>query len=257
MDFDDLDEAEVVDETEIVQPKNYYEVGTDDSVQEEQDVDDLAEPTLEGLAKALAEERKQRRQLERRLDVLSKKMSGMRLRVDESPGLWALGSRTPSIHPTAFIAPGASVIGTVKMERDSSVWFNCTLRGDNENITIGAGSDVQDNSILHCDPGKPLSIGKNVLVGHQVCLHGCTVGNNCLIGMRTTMLDESKVGNDCLVAAGSFIRERIKFPDGCLIGGNPAKKIADLDAQQLELVRSCASSYVENKERFLSDLKPY
>merc|ERR1719150_1023303 len=135
----------------------------------------------------------------------------MQCRVSETPGLWQLRNRLPQIHPSAYIAPGATVIGSVIVEKNASVWFNCTIRADNEIITIGEGTDVQDNSILHCDPGKPLTIGKNCLVGHQVCLHGCTIGSNCLIGMRTTILDNAKVGNNCFVAAGSHIGENRVF----------------------------------------------
>mmetsp|Transcript_37815 Transcript_37815/g.112898 ORF Transcript_37815/g.112898 Transcript_37815/m.112898 type:complete len:255 (+) Transcript_37815:75-839(+) len=254
MDFDDLEGAEEEDKAAVVPPKKYYEVPDD----EEDDGEDVkVEATVEGLAKALTEERKQRRQLEKQLARMSKQLQGMRMRVDEAPGLWQLGRRVPEIHPTAYIAPGATVIGTVRMARDSSVWFNCTVRGDNELITIGQGTDIQDNSVLHCDPGKPIVIGDEVLVGHQVCLHGCHIGSNCLIGMRTTMLDCSRVGNNCFVAAGSFIGENKVFPDNCVIGGNPAKKVADIEGAMLETVKHAWEGYVENKERFLKQLKPY
>jgi len=149
------------------------------------------------------------------------------------------------------------VIGTVILQKNASIWFNSTVRGDNEVITIGEDTDVQDNSVLHCDPGKPLTIGKNCLVGHQVCLHGCTIGPNCLIGMRSIILDNSKVGRCCLVAAGTFIGEGREFPDNSLIGGNPAKKIVDLDQEKLNMVMNAASGYVENKTRFMELLGPY
>ncbi|OLP84961.1 ABC transporter B family member 25 [Symbiodinium microadriaticum] len=189
--------------------------------------------------------------------------------LEDKPGIWSLGSRHPQIHPSAYVAPGASIIGTVTLRKDASVWFNCTLRGDNEVITIGEGSDIQDNSVLHCDPGKPLVVGRNCLVGHQVCLHGCRIGENCLIGMRTTILDNVVIGSNCFVAAGSFIGEGRSFPDNSLIGGNPAKRIADLetDPAKMAAVMNAASSkglaanrpeapagYVENKERYTKDL---
>mmetsp|Transcript_92943 Transcript_92943/g.216024 ORF Transcript_92943/g.216024 Transcript_92943/m.216024 type:complete len:260 (-) Transcript_92943:94-873(-) len=259
MDFDDLETAEAEDEAEIVPPRHYFDFPAQKEEEEEADVPEgsKVEATVEGLAKALTEERQQRRRLEKELVMLRKQMEGMRLRVGESPGLWQLQRRTPEIHPSAYVAPGATVIGSVKLGRDASVWFNCTIRGDNEQITIGDGTDIQDNSILHCDPGKPLTIGKHVLVGHQVCLHGCTVGDTCLIGMRTTMLDNSRVGNNCFVAAGSFIGENKVFPDNSVIGGNPAKKISDIEGPMLTTVKHAWESYVENKDRYSRFLKPY
>jgi len=263
MDFADLDDVEEQDAAEIVEKKDYFPEPEDK--EDEEEIDKPVEANVEKLSKALMEERKQRRQLEKKLDLLAKQMQGLTMRV-ETPGTWFLSGdgdmdpmRTPSIHPSAFIAPGASIIGSVKIERDASVWFNCTVRSDNEIISIGEGSDIQDNSILHCDPGTPLTVGKNVLVGHQVCLHGCTIGDNCLIGMRTVMLDRSKVGNNCFVAAGSHIAEGREFPDNSLIGGNPAKRVMDLseDPKMLAMAKTGALSYVQNKNRFQEQLRPF
>jgi len=253
MDFDDLEGAEQDDEAQIVAPKQYFAA----ALEEEDEEVEKVEATVEGLAKALTEERKERRRLEKRLALITKQMQGMQCRVAETPGLWALGKRTPTIHPSAYIAPGATVIGSVKLGRDASIWFNCTVRADNEQITIGEGTDIQDNSIVHCDEGKPVTIGANVLVGHQVCLHGCRIGDYCLIGMRTVMLDNSRVGSNCFVAAGSFIGENKTFPDNCVIGGNPAKKISDIEGGMLYMVKNAYQTYIENKDRYVRELQPY
>lgn len=231
----------------------------DDEHASDDDGNDTSQMTVEFLAKKLAKERQHRKRLEKKLDIIMQGVQELASRQDKIPDIWALGERRPAIHPTAWVAPGASLIGTVILHPNSSVWFNCTLRGDNELITIGEDTDVQDNSVLHCDPGKPLTIGKNCLVGHQVCLHGCTIGENCLIGMRTTILDNAKIGSNCFVAAGSFVGEGKVFGDNLLIGGNPAKKIQEItesDPMCLTL-KMAASTYVENKERFQKHLKPF
>mmetsp|Transcript_37950 Transcript_37950/g.80690 ORF Transcript_37950/g.80690 Transcript_37950/m.80690 type:complete len:266 (+) Transcript_37950:88-885(+) len=217
----------------------------------------LDDSSVSSLGKALAKDRIATRRLEKRVDALMSGFRQLQVRFQESQGIWVLGSRRPSIHPTAYIAPGATVIGTVVMHKNSSIWFNTTVRGDNEIITIGEDTNIQDNSVLHCDPGIPLTVGRNVLVGHQVCLHGCTIGENCLIGMRTTMLDGSQVGNNCFVASNTFIGQNVKFGDNALIGGTPAKKVIDLDAEKLAIVSTAGAGYVENKEKFRALLAPY
>eukprot|EP00930_Biecheleria_cincta_P033059 TRINITY_DN22900_c0_g1_i1.p1 TRINITY_DN22900_c0_g1~~TRINITY_DN22900_c0_g1_i1.p1 ORF type:complete len:348 (+),score=86.56 TRINITY_DN22900_c0_g1_i1:73-1116(+) len=227
---------------------------------EEEDVeeeDEAIEPTLEGLVKALTSERQRRKDLERQTKKMTKEIRFLRARLNESPGMWKLQDRTPKIHPSAYVAPGAAIIGTVELEKDASVWFNCTVRGDNEQIKIGEGSDVQDNSILHCDPGMPLIIGKNCLIGHQVCLHGCKVGDNCLIGMRTTIMDNAEIGENTYVAAGTHIPEGKKIPPNSFVQGNPMKRI-ELEKMPggLEAVQMAASAYVLNKERFKAHLQP-
>ncbi|CAE7195584.1 unnamed protein product, partial [Symbiodinium sp. KB8] len=266
MDFDDLEEQEIVSASNqrALRSEPDLDLGEDD----EDDVD-LQQPTLEALTCLVLQEREKRKRAERALKKVASRLQQLQNRLEDKPGIWSLGSRHPQIHPSAYVAPGASIIGTVTLRKDASVWFNCTLRGDNEVITIGEGSDIQDNSVLHCDPGKPLVVGRNCLVGHQVCLHGCRIGENCLIGMRTTILDNVVIGSNCFVAAGSFIGEGRSFPDNSLIGGNPAKRIADLetDPAKMAAVMNAASSkglaanrpeapagYVENKERYTKDL---
>jgi len=238
-------------------------VGRGEEVQEEEEEEDVEEddeaiePTLESLVKTLTSERQKRKDVERQMKKMTKEIRFLRARLNESPGMWKLQERTPKIHPSAYVAPGAAIIGSVELKKDASVWFNSTVRGDNEQITIGEGSDVQDNSILHCDPGMPLIIGKNCLIGHQVCLHGCKIGDNCLIGMRTTIMDNAEVGENTYVAAGTHIPEGKKIPPNSFVQGNPMKRI-ELEKMPggLEAVQMSAPTYVQNKDRFKAHLQP-
>mmetsp|Transcript_52785 Transcript_52785/g.98861 ORF Transcript_52785/g.98861 Transcript_52785/m.98861 type:complete len:263 (+) Transcript_52785:40-828(+) len=259
MDFDDLEEQEATAaETQQTLRKSELELNFCEDDEPDEPID-LQQPTLEALARALLQEREKRKKAEMAVQKVASRLQQLQSRLEVKPGIWSLGPRRPNIHASAYVAPGASIIGTVTLRKDASVWFNCTLRGDNEVITIGEGSDIQDNSILHCDPGKPLVVGRNCLVGHQVCLHGCKIGENCLIGMRTTILDNAVIGKNCFIAAGSFIGEGKSFPDNSLIGGNPAKRITDLetDPAKMAAVMNAASSYVANKDRFMKELQPY
>ena len=155
-----------------------------------------------------------------------------------------------------FVADSASVIGRVRLENNASIWFNAVLRGDNELITVGENSNVQDGSVLHTDPGQPLVIGKNVTVGHKVMLHGCSIGDNSLIGINSVILNGARVGRNCLIGANSLITENKEIPDGSLVMGSPAKVVKTLtEEQQAQLVQS-ANTYVDNFKRFKSDLKP-
>src|ERR1700761_5893482 len=146
--------------------------------------------------------------------------------------VFVLGDVTPRVADGAYVAPSATVLGNVTLEENSSVWFGATLRGDNENIRIGASSNVQDNAVLHTDPGFPMSIGANVSIGHQAMLHGCTVGDGSLIGIQAVILNGAVIGKSCLIGAGAVITERKVFGDGCLIFGAPAKVVRELSAEE-------------------------
>jgi carbonic anhydrase/acetyltransferase-like protein (isoleucine patch superfamily) len=170
--------------------------------------------------------------------------------------LYALADLTPTVDADAWVAPDANVIGRVVLEAGSSVWFGCTLRGDNELIKVGKGSNVQENCVFHTDPGCPLTIGENCTIGHKVMLHGCTIGDNSLVGMGATILNGAKIGKNCLIGAGSLITENKVIPDGSLVMGVPGKVVRDLDAAAIVGLTASALHYQENARRFRNDLKP-
>lgn len=154
-----------------------------------------------------------------------------------------------------WIAPDAHVIGNVRLGRDVSLWFGCVLRGDNELIDIGEGTNIQEGSLLHTDLGFPLSIGPGCTVGHHAILHGCTVGSNTLIGMGATVLNGARIGANCLVGANALVTEGKEFPDGSLIVGAPAKSIRTLDGEAIQRLRQSALNYVENGRRYARGLR--
>jgi len=149
-----------------------------------------------------------------------------------------------------WIAPNAVIIGDVTLEKNSSVWFNATLRGDIENIHIGEGSNVQDGSVLHTDPGYPLKIGKNVTIGHMVMLHGCTIDDNSLIGIGAVVLNRAKIGKNCIIGAKSLVTERKEIPDNSLVMGSPGKIIRQLTDDEIEAVKQNAIRYQENWKKY-------
>lgn len=157
--------------------------------------------------------------------------------------LYKLGDVSPVVAPSAYVAPSASVIGNAVLAEHSSVWFGATLRGDNETISIGVGSNVQDAAVMHTDPGFPLTIGPHVSVGHQAMLHGCTVGEGSLIGIQAVVLNAAVIGRGCLVGAGAVITERKIFADGTLILGAPAKVVRELTAEERENLLKVAANY--------------
>ena len=170
--------------------------------------------------------------------------------------IYELGDRHPDLQGDGhFIAPSASIIGTVTLKQGASIWFNAVLRGDNDLIEIGANSNIQDGAVLHTDPGIQLIVGDNVTVGHQVMLHGCTIDNNSLIGIGSTLLNRSSIGSNCIVGAHSLITEGKEFPDEVLILGSPAKVIRELEAAELEFLKYAADVYVQNSQRFLEELR--
>lgn len=170
--------------------------------------------------------------------------------------IYALAGKTPQIDASAWVAPDANVIGNVVLEEKTSVWFGTTIRGDNEAITVGAGSNVQENCVFHTDIGFPLSIGKNCTIGHKVMLHGCTIDDNSLIGMGATVLNGAKIGKNCLIGAGALITENKVIPDGSLVMGAPGKVVRTLDEKAIQALTASALHYQENAARFAQDLKP-
>jgi carbonic anhydrase/acetyltransferase-like protein (isoleucine patch superfamily) len=154
-----------------------------------------------------------------------------------------------------YIAPNAVLIGDVVLQENASVWFSCVLRGDADRIEIGAGSNIQDGTVLHADPGFPMTVGENVTVGHNAMLHGCTVGDGSLIGIGAVVLNGAKVGRGCLIGANALVTEGMDIPDGSLVLGSPAKIKSRLSAEQQEGLLLNASHYVNNGQRYSVELK--
>ncbi|MGE0063599.1 MAG: gamma carbonic anhydrase family protein [Xanthobacteraceae bacterium] len=154
-----------------------------------------------------------------------------------------------------WVAETAALIGRVRLKHDASVWFGAVLRGDNEWIELGERSQIQDNCVLHTDPGFPLTIGSNCVIGHKVVLHGCTIGDNSLIGMGAVVLNGAKIGNNSLVGAGALVTEGKSFPDNSLIVGSPGRAIRKLDDKAIELIRGGADIYVKRWKQYAKGLK--
>jgi carbonic anhydrase/acetyltransferase-like protein (isoleucine patch superfamily) len=169
--------------------------------------------------------------------------------------IYQLGDRTPRIAATAWVADNASVIGEVVLEEEASIWYGAVLRGDNDLITIGRRSNVQDGSVLHTDTGFKLTLGEGVTIGHQVMLHGCTVGDGSLIGIQSVLLNGAKIGRHSIVGAGSLVTEGKEFPDGALIVGSPAKVVRMLTPEQIDRLAMSAAHYVANAQRHRSSLR--
>ena len=155
------------------------------------------------------------------------------------------GDRFPEVAPSAWVAPGAVVVGDVRLGEDASVWYGAVLRGDNEPITVGARTNVQDGCVLHADPGYPATVGEGCVVGHNAVVHGCEVGDGCLIGMGSTILNGARIGAGSIVAAGAVVPENREFPPRSLIVGIPAKKVGDVTDDQAEDIERGAREYVE------------
>lgn len=168
--------------------------------------------------------------------------------------IYRLDGVQPSVHPSAWVADTASVIGQVALAENASVWFGVVIRGDTDAISVGAGSNIQDGSVLHADVGQPLTIGEDVTVGHQAMLHGCTVGNGSLIGIQAVVLNGAKIGNHCLVGAGALVTEGKTFADGSLIIGSPAKAVRQLTETEIQALKTSAQHYVANAARYRDGL---
>jgi len=171
--------------------------------------------------------------------------------------IYSLGGHAPTLPSTDdfWVAPDANLIGKVVLQVGSSVWFGATLRGDNELIFVGAGSNIQENCVLHTDPGFALTIGKNCTIGHKAMLHGCTIGSNSLIGMGATVLNGARIGKNCLIGAGALITEGKVIPDGSLVMGAPGKVVRELDQTAIQALTASALHYQENMRRFRDDLQ--
>lgn len=171
--------------------------------------------------------------------------------------LYALGDLAPNLPPSdqCFVAPDASLIGDVRLEKNASVWFGCVMRGDNEPLSVGEDTNIQDGSVCHADPGFPLLIGKGVTVGHKVMLHGCTIGDYSLIGMGAIVMNGAKIGRNCIIGAGALIKEGQEIPDNSLAVGAPAKVVRTLDGKTATMLAKSAEIYVMNSARFREGLK--
>jgi carbonic anhydrase/acetyltransferase-like protein (isoleucine patch superfamily) len=169
--------------------------------------------------------------------------------------IYELDGMAPKLEQGAWVADNASVIGQVEMAANASVWYGCVVRGDSDKIRIGRNTNIQDLSVLHADPGVPLTIGDDVTVGHQVMLHGCTIGDGSLIGIQAVVLNNAKIGRNCIVGAGSVVTEGKEFPDNSLIVGAPAKAIRTLDAEAVANFQRIAPHYVENAKRHGTRMK--
>jgi carbonic anhydrase/acetyltransferase-like protein (isoleucine patch superfamily) len=169
--------------------------------------------------------------------------------------IYQLGTDVPEIDASAFVADSATLIGKVTLQANSSVWFGATLRGDNERITIGENSNVQEGTVMHTDMGYPLTIGRDVTIGHQAMLHGCTIGDGALVGIQAVILNGAKIGNGCLVGAGALVTEGKQFPDNVLIIGSPAKAVRELTADDVAQLQGSADSYVKRAQLFKTNLK--
>jgi carbonic anhydrase/acetyltransferase-like protein (isoleucine patch superfamily) len=169
--------------------------------------------------------------------------------------VYQLDDLVPEVADSAWVADSAEVIGHVSLADDVSIWFNAVLRGDNELMRIGRGTNIQDGSVLHSDRGSPLTLGEGVTVGHQVMLHGCSVGDYSLIGIGAVVLNGARIGKSCLVGAGALITEGKEFPDGSMIIGSPAKAVRELSEAQIAALKMSARHYIENARRYSAGLK--
>ena len=172
--------------------------------------------------------------------------------------VYRLRTRVPNL-PAAdryWIAPDANVIGSVTLGDDVGIWFGATLRGDNEPMTVGRGTNIQEGVMVHSDPGFPATIGEDCTIGHHAIIHGCTIGDNTLIGMGATILNGAKIGKNCLVGANALVTEGKEFPDNSLIVGSPARVVRTLDEKAAEGIKKSAEKYVANWKRFAEELTP-
>ena len=169
--------------------------------------------------------------------------------------IYTLGDRRPTLGRDAWIAPNATVIGDVHLGDEASIWWNAVLRADNDRISIGAGSNIQDGSVLHADEGVPLTLGANVTVGHLVMLHGCTIGEQSLIGIKSVILNRAVIGKHCIIGANSLIPEGKVIPDRSLVMGSPGKVVRELSDEEVARLQASATHYVENARRYQRQLQ--
>lgn len=170
--------------------------------------------------------------------------------------IFALDGLAPRLGRDVYVAPNATVVGDVHLGDEVSIWFGAVLRGDVERLTVGSRSNVQDNSVLHSDPGSPLVVGERVTVGHGCILHGCRIGDGALIGMGSTILNDARIGRNCLVGADALVTEGKEFPDGMLIVGSPARAIRPLTPEELARMAESPGRYVERGKVYQQGLRP-
>lgn len=168
---------------------------------------------------------------------------------------FSLGERRITCQGEYWIAPNAMVVGSVVLEPHASIWFNCVVRADNDLITIGENSQLQDGCVLHVDPGFPITIGKNVSVGHMVMLHGCTIGDGSLIGIKSVILNGAKIGKNCLIGANSLITEGKEIPDGSMVMGSPGKVVRALRPEEISRINGVAGNYVKRYQLYNRDFQ--
>jgi carbonic anhydrase/acetyltransferase-like protein (isoleucine patch superfamily) len=164
--------------------------------------------------------------------------------------IYDLEKNVPEINADSWVAPNAIIVGKIKLEKNSSIWFNAVLRGDIEKIVIGENSNIQDGSVLHTDPGCPLTVGKGVTVGHMVMLHGCEIFDDTLIGIGSTILNKAKIGKNCIIGANTLVTENKVIPDNSLVLGSPGKVIRKVTDDEIKVICENAKHYVENSKRY-------
>ena len=169
--------------------------------------------------------------------------------------IYSLGDRRPNLGRDAWVAPNATLIGDVRLGDNASIWWNAVLRGDNDTISIGANSNIQDGSVLHADEGVPLTVGANVTVGHLVMLHGCTIGEQSLIGIKSVILNNAVIGRHCIIGANSLIPEGKEIPERSLVMGSPGKVVRQLSDEEVARLLLAAQGYVANARRYLTGLR--
>ncbi|MHB1099613.1 MAG: gamma carbonic anhydrase family protein [Burkholderiales bacterium] len=171
--------------------------------------------------------------------------------------IFRVAGKTPQLQGGYFVAENATVVGNVVLGNNVSIWFGAVVRGDVDSIRIGENTNIQDGAVLHVDAGSPLEIGRGVTVGHAAVLHGCTVGDDTLIGIRSVVLNGAKIGKNCLIGANTLVTEGKIVPDGSLVVGSPGKVIRELTAAEIEAIRANARHYVENADQYRNELESH
>jgi len=171
--------------------------------------------------------------------------------------VYAIGDKQPLLAPSAWIAPNATVIGDVRLAANTGIWWNAVLRGDNDPIAIGENTNIQDGSVLHTDAGVPLTLGRDITVGHLVMLHGCTVGDGSLIGIKSVILNHAVIGRNCLIGANTLIPEGKVIPERSLVMGSPGKVVRELSDADIARILDASRRYVDNARRYASQLKAF
>ena len=169
--------------------------------------------------------------------------------------IYELDGKRPQIGKNCFIAPNASVVGDVHLADNVSIWFGAVIRGDNDAVYVGANSNIQDNCVVHVDLGKQVKVGANVTVGHKAMLHGCEIGDGCLIGINSVILDGAKIGKNCLIGANTLVTEKMEIPDGSLVLGSPARIVKSIDAARQAKLALGSAGYVEEAELYIKTLQ--